>query len=173
MLKVGILVASDRASKKEYMDKSGIEIENFLKDKVEEEIEFFYEILPDELELIKNQLNSFVDKNIDLILTTGGTGVAKRDVTPEATLEVCNKLLPGIPEVMRSVSFKITPTAILSRQVAGIKNNSLIINLPGNPKAIKECLEPIFIAIIDCLNLLGKDVKLNKNIKFQKNHKGE
>lgn len=155
MLKIGILVLSDRASSGIYEDKSGKEIERILNDYIKNDKEYIYELIPDDYDLIIQKLNFLVSLECDLIFTTGGTGPALRDVTPEATEVVCDKILPGFGELMRSESLKYVPTAILSRQTAGIKNKSLIINLPGNPKAIKECLEPIFPAIPYCVDLIG------------------
>ena len=100
-----------------------------------------------------------------LIITTGGTGPAKRDVTPEATMAVCEKLLPGFGEQMRQISLQYVPTAILSRQTAGIRGNSLILNLPGKPKSIKECLEVVFPAIPYCIDLIdGPYLEINEDL---------
>ena len=119
------------------------------------EREYFYEVIPDEFDLIKERLVHMVDVlGCDLVLTTGGTGPAVRDVTPEATEAVCEKMMPGFGELMRTVSLQYVPTAILSRQTAGIRGHALIINLPGQPKAIKECLEPVFPAVPYCIDLI-------------------
>ena len=157
MLKIGIITISDRASAGIYEDKSGKEIEKFLKENITNEFEIIYKLIPDEFEIISNSLNELVNKNCSLILTTGGTGPAKRDITPEATKNVIQKELPGFGELMRMHSLKYTPTAILSRQIAGIKNNSLIINLPGKPKAIKENLESIWSVIPYTIELIEGD----------------
>ena len=157
MLKIGIITISDRASAGVYEDKSGKEIEKFLKENIINEFEIIYKLIPDEFEIISNSLNNLVEKKCSLILTTGGTGPAKRDITPEATKSVIDKELPGFGELMRMHSLKYTPTAILSRQTAGIKNNSLIINLPGKPKAIKENLEAIWSAIPYTIDLIEGD----------------
>lgn len=165
MLKFGILTISDRASKGIYEDKGGPEIERILKLWLNCEFEIFYEIIPDELEIIKQKLCEFADiKSCDVIFTTGGTGPAPRDITPEATEAVCEKILPGFGELMRSESLKFVPTAILSRQTAGIRGKSLIVNLPGQPKAILECLRPIFPAIPYCVDLIGGNfITTNEN----------
>ncbi|MBF7042950.1 molybdopterin adenylyltransferase [Campylobacter volucris] len=156
MVKIGILVLSDRASSGVYEDKSGVEIEKILNEYIKNEKTFYYELIPDEYDLIVEKLTFLSDeKECDLIFTTGGTGPALRDVTPEATELVCDKMLPGFGELMRAKSLEYVPTAILSRQSAGIRNKSLIVNLPGNPKAIKECIEPIFPAIPYCVDLIG------------------
>lgn len=155
MAKIGVLTLSDRASAGIYADESGKAIQEILKEWIVGDLEFVYKVIPDEYELIVNNLNQMCDIGCDIVFTTGGTGPALRDVTPEATQAVCQKMLPGFGELMRSSSLKYVPTAILSRQTAGIKDQSLIINLPGQPKAIKECLEPIFPAIPYCLDLIG------------------
>lgn len=155
-VKIGILTISDRASQGIYEDKSGAAIKEVMRDWLINEIDFIYEIVPDEYDIIVETLKKMCDElECDLILTTGGTGPAIRDVTPEATSAVCFRIMPGFGELMRTASLKFVPTAILSRQIAGIRNKSLIVNLPGQPKAIKECLEPVFPAIPYCLDLIG------------------
>lgn len=161
MLKIGILTLSDRASRGEYEDKSAPKIMEILKSYINEEIEFDYHVIEDKKELIKLHLNG-LSKVCDFIVTTGGTGPSQRDVTPEATEEICEKILPGFGEIMRAIGYKNTPTAILSRLVAGICKNTLIVNLPGNPRAIKESLDAVFDAIVDC-------VKITKNHKIDCN----
>lgn len=154
--KIGILTLSDRASAGIYEDKSGVAIKDILSQWLTSEVEFKYQVIPDEFEqIVANLKNMCDDLRCDLVLTTGGTGPARRDVTPEATEAVCDKMMPGFGELMRSTSLKYVPTAILSRQTAGIRGKTLIINLPGQPKAIKECLEPIFPAVPYCLDLIG------------------
>ncbi|RAZ56479.1 molybdopterin adenylyltransferase [Campylobacter hyointestinalis] len=154
--KIGILTLSDRASAGIYEDKSGVAIKDILSQWITSEVEFKYQVIPDEFDqIVLNLKNMCDDIKCDLILTTGGTGPANRDVTPEATEAVCDKMMPGFGELMRSTSLKYVPTAILSRQTAGIRGKTLIINLPGQPKAIKECLEPIFPAVPYCLDLIG------------------
>ena len=155
VIKIGVLTLSDRASAGVYADESGIAIQNILKEWIIGEINFTYRVIPDEYDLITANLIQMCEIGCDIIFTTGGTGPALRDVTPEVTEKVCQKMLPGFGELMRSVSLKYVPTAILSRQSAGIRDKSLIVNLPGQPKAIKECLEPIFPAIPYCLDLIG------------------
>ena len=155
VIKIGVLTLSDRASAGVSADESGIAIQNILKEWIIGEINFTYRVIPDEYDLITANLIQMCEIGCDIIFTTGGTGPALRDVTPEATEKVCQKMLPGFGELMRSVSLKYVPTAILSRQSAGIRDKSLIVNLPGQPKAIKECLEPIFPAIPYCLDLIG------------------
>lgn len=154
MVKIGVLVASDRASIGVYEDLSGKAIIDVLNSYLITKWEAEYRLVSDDFLQIKNSLLE-LSSICSLILTTGGTGPAKRDVTPEATESVCQKMLPGFGELMRSVSLKYVPTAILSRQSAGICNNSLIINLPGKPKSIKECLDAVFPAVPYCLTLIG------------------
>ncbi|AQW87545.1 molybdopterin adenylyltransferase [Campylobacter pinnipediorum subsp. caledonicus] len=155
-LKIGILTLSDRASEGIYEDISGNAIKELMDDWIVSERDYVYRVIPDDFDLIKNTLIEFADElKCDLILTTGGTGPALRDVTPEATEAVCEKMMPGFGEMMRNESLKYVPTAILSRQTAGIRANSLIVNLPGSPRAIKECLEPIFPAIPYCIDLIN------------------
>lgn len=154
MVKIGVLVASDRASIGVYEDLSGKAIIDVLNSYLITKWEAEYRLVSDDFLQIKNVLLE-LSSICSLILTTGGTGPAKRDVTPEATESVCQKMLPGFGELMRSVSLKYVPTAILSRQSAGICNNSLIINLPGKPKSIKECLDAVFPAVPYCLTLIG------------------
>ena len=154
--KIGILTLSDRASEGKYDDLSGAAIKEVLDGWITSEREYFYEVIPDEIELIKERLKYMTDVlGCDLVLTTGGTGPAPRDVTPEATEAVCEKMMPGFGELMRTASLKYVPTAILSRQTAGIRGHALIVNLPGQPKAIRECLEPVFPAIPYCIDLSG------------------
>ncbi|MBN7288998.1 MULTISPECIES: molybdopterin adenylyltransferase [Campylobacter] len=154
--KIGILTLSDRASKGIYEDLSGAAIRQILDEWIVSEREYFYEVIADDFKIIKERLIYMSDKlGCDLILTTGGTGPAERDVTPEATEAVCKKMMPGFGELMRAASLKFVPTAILSRQTAGIRAHALIVNLPGQPKAIRECLEPIFPAVPYCIDLIG------------------
>ena len=155
-VKIGILTLSDRASAGIYEDKATAQVRETLASYIKNECEFICELIPDEFELIKSRLISLCDEaKCDFVVTTGGTGPAKRDVTPEATEAVCEKMLPGFGELMRQTSLKFVPTAILSRQSAGVRGRSLIVNLPGQPKAIKECLEPIFPAVPYCIDLIG------------------
>ena len=155
MIKIGIINVSDRASQGIYEDTPGKEIEATLNAYLLNPWEKVYAVIPDEQYLIEETLISMADeKECCLILTSGGTGPALRDVTPEATENVCTKILPGFGERMRMESLKYVPTAILSRQIAGIRNQTLIVNLPGKPKAIRECLEAVFPAIPYCIDLL-------------------
>jgi molybdopterin adenylyltransferase len=125
-------------------------------------------IVPDERELIENALADLADRQgCSLILTTGGTGPALRDVTPEATEAVCEKMMPGFGELMRTASLREVPTAILSRQTAGIRGKSLIINLPGKPSAIRTCLDAVFAAVPYCIDLIG-GYRLETNPAFCK-----
>lgn len=154
MVRFGILTASDRASAGVYEDRSGAAIKEILGEWVSTPFEVEYRVISDERALIEKTLTQMAAV-CDAIFTTGGTGPAPRDVTPEATEAVCQKMLPGFGEVMRAASLKFVPTAILSRQSAGICGKCLIVNLPGQPKAIRECMEPIFAAVPYCLDLIG------------------
>lgn len=154
--KIGIVTVSDRASGGVYEDKSGPAIVAAMKEMLAGEWEPVKRLIPDEQERIEATLKALADdEGCCLIVTTGGTGPAKRDVTPEATEEVCEKLLPGFGELMRAVSLKSVPTAILSRQTAGIRGSTLIVNLPGKPAAIRECLFAVMPAIPFCIDLAG------------------
>ena len=157
MIKIGIVTMSDRASAGIYEDKSGKEIEKFLKENITNEFEIIYRLIPDDYEKIVNTLKELVEMKCSLILTTGGTGPAPRDVTPEATREVIEKELPGFGELMRMHSLKYVPTSILARGTAGVVKNSFILNLPGSPKAIKENLEAVWSAIPYAIDLIGGD----------------
>ncbi|MGX3009994.1 molybdopterin adenylyltransferase [Helicobacter sp. 23-1044] len=156
IVQIGVLVASDRAFNGVYEDISGKAIVEVLQSYLTTKWEAKYRLVSDEFEIIKGALLD-LSKECSLILTTGGTGPAKRDVTVEATEAVCQKMLPGFGELMRSISLRYVPTAILSRQSAGICDESLIINLPGKPKSIKECLDAVFPAVPYCLDLIGGD----------------
>ena len=146
MIKVAIITVSDRSAHGERKDLSGDTIRKMLEE-IEAEV-VWYKIVPDELEAIKLTLKEAIDKwKADLVLTTGGTGLAVRDVTPEATREVIEKIVPGISEAMRLESFKKTPRAILSRAIAGTRGRSLIINLPGSPRGVRESLAVILEAL--------------------------
>jgi len=157
-MKIGIITVSDRASAGIYEDISGKAIIETLNEYLTSPWEEVYEVIPDEKEIIEATMKKMADEqNCALIVTTGGTGPAKRDVTPEATEAVCDRMMPGFGELMRSVSLKYVPTAILSRQTAGLRNDTLIINLPGKPKSIRECLDAVFPAVPYCLDLMGRD----------------
>lgn len=156
MIRIGIINISDRASQGIYEDLPGKEIVRCLNDYLISDWEQHYAVIPDEQTLIEKTMMEMADeKDCCLIVTSGGTGPAPRDVTPEATISVCQRLLPGFGELMRSVSLKYVPTAILSRQTAGIRGKTLIVNLPGKPKSIRECLEAVFPAIPYCIDLIG------------------
>jgi len=152
-MKIGIITVSDKGSKNERKDLSGPAIKDFFIKKMLIN-DFEYQIVADEKEQIKKALLDFVNKNCNLIFTTGGTGFGDRDVTPEATKEVIEKDVPGIPEAVRFESYKITKKAMLSRACAGIKNKTLIINLPGSPKACVESLEIILPVLLHALEVL-------------------
>lgn len=153
MFRVGIITASDKGSKGEREDLSGKVIAEILKEKgyiIER-----YTILPDDMdELSKEMIYMSDELKLDLILTTGGTGFSKRDVTPEATIKVCDRMAPGISEAIRYYSLSITPRAMLSRAVSGIRKDTLIINLPGSPKAVREALEYIIDSVYHGLEIL-------------------
>jgi molybdopterin adenylyltransferase len=152
---IGVVTTSDRASQGIYEDISGKAIMDVMQSYLLNPLEFVYRCIADEQHLIEETIRDLADNSgCDLIVTTGGTGPAKRDVTTEATEAVCQKLLPGFGEQMRAVSLRYVPTAILSRQTAGIYNRSLVLNLPGKPKSIKECLDAVFPAVPYCLDLI-------------------
>lgn len=154
-IRIGIINVSDRASKGIYEDIPGKAIVEILNEYIKGPWEKEYEVIPDEQDLIEKTLIDMADnRKCCLIITSGGTGPAVRDVTPEATEAVCQKILPGFGELMRAKSLTYVPTAILSRQTAGIRNQSLIVNLPGKPKSIRQCLEVVFPAIPYCIDLL-------------------
>ncbi len=165
-IRIGIINISDRASQGIYEDIPGKEISNVLSEYLRSPWEKEYAIIPDEQPLIEQCMIDMADnKQCCLIITSGGTGPAKRDVTPEATENVCNKMMPGFGELMRTESLKYVPTAILSRQTAGIRGKSLILNLPGKPKAIRQCLNAVFPAIPYCIDLLdGPFIECNEEV---------
>jgi len=153
---IGVINISDRASQGIYEDLPGKACLELLKEWLVTPFETRYAVVPDEQERIEAKLKEFADdEHCSLIVTTGGTGPAARDVTPEATEAVCEKMLPGFGELMRDASLKHVPTAILSRQTAGTRGSALIVNLPGKPKAIRENLEAVFPAIPYCIDLIG------------------
>ena len=153
--RIGIVTVSDRASRGEYEDRGGPAIQAWLAEVLACAWEPVPRVIADEQPLIESTLRELCDhERCCLVVTTGGTGPARRDVTPEATIAVCDKVLPGFGELMRQVSLTKVPTAILSRQLAGTRGGSLIINLPGQPKAIGECLEAVFPAVPYCIDLL-------------------
>ena len=153
---IGIVTVSDRASRGEYEDRGGPAILEYLTEVLSSEWTAKPTIISDDQRVIETAIKQLADdEDCCLIITTGGTGPAARDVTPEATEAVCEKMLPGFGELMRRVSLEKVPTAILSRQTAGIRGSSLIVNLPGQPKAIAECLDAVFPAIPYCIDLIG------------------
>ena len=154
--RIGIVSVSDRASRGEYEDRGGPGVAAYLSDVLTSPWEADTRVIPDETELIRATLVELVDEaGCCLVITTGGTGPAPRDVTPEATAAVLDKELAGFGEAMRAVSRPHVPTAILSRQTAGVRGSALIINLPGSPKAVRECLDAVFAAVPDCVDLIG------------------
>lgn len=153
--KIGIVTVSDRASRGIYEDKSGPAIRECLTELLSCQWEPVVRLIPDEQPIIELNLKELCDEEgCCLVVTTGGTGPARRDVTPEATEAVCDKMMPGFGELMRQVSLKSVSTAILSRQTAGIRGKTLIVNLPGKPAAIRECLLAVFPAVPYCIDLL-------------------
>jgi molybdopterin adenylyltransferase len=153
--RIGIVTVSDRASRGEYEDRGGPAIRDYFADVLTSPFEPVARVIPDERLLIEQTLRELCDaEGCCLVVTTGGTGPALRDVTPEATEAVCQKMMPGFGELMRKVSLEKVATAILSRQTAGICGKTLIVNLPGQPKAIKECLDAVMPAIPYCIELL-------------------
>ena len=166
-VRIGIVSVSDRASTGVYEDKGLPALQDWLTRALHNPVQFEARLIPDEQQRISDTLVALVDAGCSLVLTTGGTGPALRDVTPEATLAVAHKEMPGFGEQMRQISLKFVPTAILSRQVAVVRGSSLIINLPGQPKAIAETLEGlkdangqqivpgIFAAVPYCIDLIG------------------
>ena len=153
--RIGIVTVSDRASRGEYEDLGGPAIKDYLEQVLTNPWVAVPRVIPDDQAGIESALIDLSDQEgCCLVVTTGGTGPAKRDVTPEATESVCEKMMPGFGELMRQVSLTKVPTAILSRQTAGIRGKSLIVNLPGKPKAIAECLDAVFPAIPYCVDLL-------------------
>ena len=163
--KIGIVTVSDRASRGEYEDRGGPAINEYMSDVLSSSWAPVARVIPDDIETVKATLIDLSDNQACcLIVTTGGTGPAVRDITPEATEAVCDKRMPGFGELMRKVSLEKVPTAILSRQTAGIRGSSLIVNLPGQPKAIRECLDAVFPAIPYCIDLIeGPYLTTNEN----------
>ena len=156
MIRIGVLNISDRASACVYSDEPGQACLSILREWLKTPFETDYKVIPDDQSVIESELKRLADEcECCLVVTTGGTGPAPRDVTPEATIAVCEKQLPGFGELMRATSLRFVSTAILSRQVAGIRGRTLIVNLPGRPKAIRENLEAVFPAIPYCIDLIG------------------
>lgn len=162
-IKFGILTVSDRASRGEYEDRGGPAILEYLERVVKSDWSSVSRIVTDDIPEIENAMKELCSECC-VVVATGGTGPAVRDVTPEATENVCDKMMPGFGEAMRAVSLLKVPTAILSRQTAGIRGKSLIVNLPGSPKAIAECLDAVFPAIPYCVDLIdGPFMETNEN----------
>ncbi len=158
MITVGILTISDRCSRGEREDKSGETIRKVMSQFGSRVVD--YAIVPDEKEGITRKLTEWADKGgVDVVITTGGTGLAPRDVTPEATLEVVDRTVPGLSEAMRAKGLKKTPHAMLSREVCGIRNETLIMNLPGSPKAVKECLLVVLPALPHALEVIAGEAE--------------
>jgi len=154
-INIGIVTASDRASAGVYEDISGQAIIDTLKAYLLSDWKPVYRVIPDDQLVVERTLIELADEEACcLIVTTGGTGPAPRDLVPEATENVCQKMMPGFGELMRQVSLQYVPTAILSRQAAGIRNKTLMINLPGKPKSIRECLDAVFPAVPYCIDLI-------------------
>ncbi|QSX37337.1 molybdopterin adenylyltransferase [Shewanella sedimentimangrovi] len=164
--RIGIVTVSDRASAGVYEDLSGKAIIDTLGQYLTSAWEPVYRLIPDEQVEIERTLIELADNEACcLIVTTGGTGPAKRDVTPEATEAVCHRMMPGFGELMRAESLKFVPTAILSRQTAGLRDDTLIVNLPGKPKSIRECLDAVFPAIPYCIDLMeGPYLECNEDV---------
>lgn len=154
--KIGVINISDRAAAGVYEDTPGKTCVALLRAWIATPFEVDYRVIPDDRGTIEAEMRRMADEaGCCLVVTTGGTGPAPRDVTPEATAAVCDKMLPGFGEAMRAASLKLVPTAILSRQTAGLRGRTLIVNLPGRPKAIRENLEAVFPAIPYCIDLSG------------------
>ena len=151
---IGILTVSDRASRGEYADEGGPAIRDYLREVLANPWEPRERIVADDLDTIAAAIRDLATEGCCLIVTTGGTGPAPRDVTPEATEQVCTRMLPGFGELMRQESLKYVPTAILSRQTAGVCGGGLVVNLPGRPKSIRQCLDAVFPAIPYCIDLI-------------------
>ena len=167
MLNLGILTISDKGWQGERRDDSGAAIRDIMSQLDSQVVR--YEVIPDETEIIAAKLAEWAgDGSVDIILTTGGTGLGPRDVTPEATLSVVDKLVPGLAEAMRAKTFHTTPFAILSRAVAGMRKKCLIINLPGSPTAVRECLEVILPAIPHAIQIIKGEVTEHTHIGKEK-----
>jgi len=163
--RIGVVTVSDRASRGEYEDLGGPAISDWLNSALSSEWQAVARVIPDEQEVVESTLKELCDQeHCCLVVTTGGTGPAKRDITPEATAAVADKIMDGFGELMRSVSLQYVPTAILSRQIAVIRGQSLIVNLPGKPSAIADCLNAVFPAIPYCIDLIeGPFIKTNED----------
>ena len=156
LARIGIVTVSDRASRGEYEDRGGPAIHEYFREVLTSPWMPVARVISDDQPLVEATLRDLCDnEQCCLVITTGGTGPAQRDITPEATEAVCEKLMPGFGELMRKVSLEKVPTAILSRQTAGIRGQSLLVNLPGQPKAIQECLDAVMPAVPYCIDLLA------------------
>lgn len=173
--KIGVVTISDRAFTGIYDDESGPAVIDTLNQIISSEWIPITKLIPDEKNEIEKTLIQLVDvENCCLVITTGGTGPSSRDVTPEATENVCERMMPGYGELMRTISLEFVPTAVLSRQTAGLRGNSLILNLPGSPKAIHQTLIPLFESIPACIDLMdGPFIDTNSEIvvAFRPNHR--
>lgn len=152
--RIGVVTVSDRASRGEYVDEGGPAIRAYLAEVLASEWQAVERLVPDDRATIVAAIRDLAAAGCCLVVTTGGTGPAPRDVTPEATEAACTKLLPGFGERMRAVSLHSVPTAILSRQTAGVCGTALVVNLPGRPKSIRECLDAVFPAVPYCIDLI-------------------
>ncbi len=173
--KIGVLTISDRAHAGVYQDESGPAVIDLLNQIIISGWESLAKLVPDEKNEIENALIELSDKeNCCMVITTGGTGPSSRDVTPEVTEKVCERMMPGYGELMRKISLNYVPTAVLSRQTAGLRGNCLILNLPGSPKAIKQTLIPLFESIPACIDLMnGPFIETDPEIvvAFRPNHR--
>ena len=155
-VRLGIVTVSDRASRGEYADEGGPAILAFFQDAIQSPWTAVYRCVPDERDAVEAALIDLAGKEqCSVVVTTGGTGPASRDITPEATEAVCDRMMPGFGEQMRAISLKYVPTAILSRQVGGLRGQSLIFNLPGRPKSIRETIDEVWKAVPYCIDLMG------------------
>lgn len=155
-VRLGIVTVSDRASRGEYLDEGGPAILAFFQDAIKSPWTAIYRCVPDEHDAVEAALIELADQEqCSVVVTTGGTGPAPRDITPEATEAVCDRMMPGFGEQMRAISLKYVPTAILSRQVGGLRGQSLIFNLPGRPKSIRETIDELWKAVPYCIDLMG------------------
>ena len=155
-VRLGIVTVSDRASRGEYLDEGGPAILAFFQDAIKSPWTAMYRCVPDERDAVEAALIELADQEqCSVVVTTGGTGPAPRDITPEATEAVCDRMMPGFGEQMRAISLKYVPTAILSRQVGGLRGQSLIFNLPGRPKSIRETIDELWKAVPYCIDLMG------------------
>ena len=155
-VRLGIVTVSDRASRGEYADEGGPAILAFFQQSIQSPWTAVYRCVPDERDAVEAALIDLADKEqCSVVVTTGGTGPAPRDITPEATEAVCDRMMPGFGEQMRAISLKYVPTAILSRQVGGLRGQSLIFNLPGRPKSIRETIDEVWKAVPYCIDLMG------------------